>query len=172
MWIVCKVRTQDPENFHEEVKSLATAWWIRFWIKESCTGLNLTGNILIQTILDAKSILTSHRTGRRMREFLWQVCLKPIWRQHLSCRIYVLLMAASVTIPIQHCGRQTFHRNGHRLVNDRCDSKIEIVAEAFLYRSYYYLTGDRNSIVFQIPDPFPGHNVLCLVMKVPSKDSS
>ena len=23
--IVCKVRTQDPENFHEEVKSLATA---------------------------------------------------------------------------------------------------------------------------------------------------
>jgi len=24
--IVCKVRTQDPENFHEEVKSLATAW--------------------------------------------------------------------------------------------------------------------------------------------------
>ena len=22
----CKVRTQDPENFHEEVKSLATAW--------------------------------------------------------------------------------------------------------------------------------------------------
>ena len=58
---VCKVRTQDPENFHEEVKSLATAWWIRFWIKESCTGLNLTGNILIQTILDAKSILTSHK---------------------------------------------------------------------------------------------------------------
>ena len=24
--IVCKVRTQDPENFHEEVKSLVTAW--------------------------------------------------------------------------------------------------------------------------------------------------
>ena len=24
--IVCKVRTQDPENFDEEVKSLATAW--------------------------------------------------------------------------------------------------------------------------------------------------
>ena len=28
--IVCKVRTQDPENFHEEVKSLVTAWWIYF----------------------------------------------------------------------------------------------------------------------------------------------
>ena len=27
-WIgsVCKVRTQDPENFDEEVKSLVTAW--------------------------------------------------------------------------------------------------------------------------------------------------
>jgi len=24
--IVCKVRTQDPENFDEEVKSLVTAW--------------------------------------------------------------------------------------------------------------------------------------------------
>jgi len=23
---VCKVRTQDPENFDEEVKSLVTAW--------------------------------------------------------------------------------------------------------------------------------------------------
>merc|ERR1712012_185797 len=26
--IVCKVRTQDPENFHEEVKSLVTACWL------------------------------------------------------------------------------------------------------------------------------------------------
>ena len=26
--IVCKVRTQDPENFDEEVKSLVTAWWL------------------------------------------------------------------------------------------------------------------------------------------------
>ena len=26
--IVCKVRTQDPENFDEEVKSLLTACWI------------------------------------------------------------------------------------------------------------------------------------------------
>ena len=25
--IVCKVRTQDPENFEEEVKSLVTACW-------------------------------------------------------------------------------------------------------------------------------------------------
>ena len=24
---VCKVRTQDPENFDEEVKSLVTAWF-------------------------------------------------------------------------------------------------------------------------------------------------
>jgi len=28
---VCKVRTQDPENFEEEVKSLLTAWRKR-WI--------------------------------------------------------------------------------------------------------------------------------------------
>ncbi len=27
---VCKVRTQDPENFDEEVKSLVTAWWNLF----------------------------------------------------------------------------------------------------------------------------------------------
>ena len=74
------------------------------------------------------------------RNFL---CLEPTLNSSLNPN-------GSVTIPIQHCGRQTFHRNGHRLVNDRCDSKIEIVAEAFLYRSYYYLTGDRNSIVFQI----------------------
>ena len=26
---VCKVRTQDPENFDEEVKSLLTAWRIK-----------------------------------------------------------------------------------------------------------------------------------------------
>ena len=25
---VCKLRTQDPENFDEEVKSLVSAWWI------------------------------------------------------------------------------------------------------------------------------------------------
>jgi hypothetical protein len=50
---VCKVRTQDPENFDEEVKSLVTAWfslysypllnWTQAWLKknESWTKHNL-----------------------------------------------------------------------------------------------------------------------------------
>ena len=29
LWSVCKVRTQDPENFDEEVKSLVTALFIK-----------------------------------------------------------------------------------------------------------------------------------------------
>ena len=33
--IVCKVRTQDPENFHEEVKSLVTAWCSFFLIHQA-----------------------------------------------------------------------------------------------------------------------------------------
>jgi len=44
--IVCKVRTQDPENFHEEVKSLATAWWIM--------------------ILNSKEICSSHRSSQEL----------------------------------------------------------------------------------------------------------
>ena len=51
---VCKVRTQDPENFDEEVKSLVTAWLM-------LTTSSSKGNTLPGTVSNRLTWTTNQR---------------------------------------------------------------------------------------------------------------
>ena len=51
LWSVCKVKTQDPENFDEEVMSLGTAWRFLYdsqgrWVHICCLLVSLRTNFI------------------------------------------------------------------------------------------------------------------------------
>ena len=109
---VCKVRTQDPENFDEEVKSLVTAWLISVFFSIFCPGSYKTSSSFSLSCFPVLDVTASHsiffpscawrlhpktrKQGKGMLEVPWQAVELREWfavtRSTFQCFFFCLLV--------------------------------------------------------------------------------